>query len=556
MRQLSRISLRDILYILFRDKNRVLLITLVAVMTSGIYLMFQDSIFVAESRVLLLVGKEKLAGLEPYSKENYNILFQERSQNIHNGLEILKDETLAIAVLERLKPMLQPPPPSESLLGKLKQGGTYTIKTLKSWAYAPLYWLGFGHRLTEEEALLRAIRGSLDVEAIEDTDIIRISFGWTDPDFAALAVNTFADEFNSQYVRIHRNIKSESIYREQIDVYKQMLDDAEKELSAFMSEIKVTNIELEKEILLKSTSDIEAQLRKINLRIEENRALIAGVAKALKKNLAFYIVERGDTLHSIAPRHGLRFEQLADMNGILPPYQISPGQRLRIQYPNKPASSSSPVPISEPMGEWIQTPEYSDGVSTDLSELDRHYLSLVAQRAQLATTHTQESTQMLQIVERMEELRQQKALNLTSYFSLNMQSKMQEQEVIQRQLKAKQERLNELTRQTARLDELKRNRNIAEENFLAYRKKAEELRISDELNVQKISGVRVVNAAVAPATPSYPRRSLVISLATIFGLFLGIGYSAISEYFNHTFRETEDVERILGTSLLMTVPEV
>jgi uncharacterized protein involved in exopolysaccharide biosynthesis len=502
------------------------------------------------------VGKEKLAGIEPHSKESYNILFQERSQDIHNGIEILKDESLAAAVYESLKPALQPPPPPESLSGKLKQGAKDTVKTLKNWARAPLYWLGFSHRLSDDESLLRLIRNSLAVEAIEDTDIIQISFGWTDPEFAALAVNTFADEFITQHVRVHQNIKSGSFYRDQIDSYKRILDEAEKKLSMFMSEIKVTNIELEKEILLTSASDIEAQLRKINLRIEENRALKDGVAVALKPKPAFYTVQRGDTLHSIATRLGTRFEQLASLNGIPPPYRISQEQRLRIQLTDNPTDSLTPVPTSESMSEWIQTPEYGDGVSTDLSELDRQYLSLVAQRAQLATTHTPESTEMVQIAERMEELRQQKARNLVSYFSQNMQAKIKEKKVIAKQLNDKKERLNVLSSQTARLDELERSRDIAAESYLAYRKKAEELRISDELNAQKISGVRVVNAAVPPTTPTYPRRSLILSLAGLFGLFLGMGYSSISEYFNHTFREPEDIERLLGTRLLMTVPKV
>lgn len=525
-------------------------------MAAGVYLMSQNSIYVADSRILVRVGKEKLAGIEPFAKESYNILFQERGQDIHNGIEILKDESLAIAVLERLKPALQPPPPPESLSGKLKMGLKNSIKTLKSWVSAPLYWLGFRHRLTEEEALLDAIRSSLGVEAIEDTDIIQISFGWTDPEFAALAVNTFTEEFISQYLRVHKNIKSEVFYREQIDNYKQILDGAEKELTGFMTDINISNIELEKEILLKSISEIEAQLRKINLRIEENRALKDSIAAALKTKPALYTVQRGDTLYSIATRHGLSVKQLADMNGILPPYLISLNQSLRITSTVKSADSSSLALLTESMDEWIQTPEYGDGVSTDLSELDRQYLSLASQRTQLATTHTPNSPEMVQLAERMEKLRQQKAHNLMSYFSLNLQSKMKEKEVISKQLEAKQKRLNVLTGSTGHNSQLERVLDIAEENYLAYRKKAEELRISDELTDQKISGVRVVNAAVPPAKPSYPRRSLIMGLAGFFGLFLGIGYSAIAEYFNHTFRVTEDVERILGTRLLMTVPKV
>ena len=43
-----------------------------------------------------------------------------------------------------------------------------------------------------------------------------------------------------------------------------------------------------------------------------------------------YVVQRGDTLYSIAWQYGLNYRQLAAMNGVRPPYTIYAGQRLRV----------------------------------------------------------------------------------------------------------------------------------------------------------------------------------------------------------------------------------
>jgi lipoprotein NlpD len=43
---------------------------------------------------------------------------------------------------------------------------------------------------------------------------------------------------------------------------------------------------------------------------------------------SFYTVKRGDTLYSIAWQHGIEVQQLAQLNGIQPPYTIHGGQRL------------------------------------------------------------------------------------------------------------------------------------------------------------------------------------------------------------------------------------
>ncbi len=43
-----------------------------------------------------------------------------------------------------------------------------------------------------------------------------------------------------------------------------------------------------------------------------------------------YVVARGDTLYSIAFKHGMDFRALAQRNGIAPPYTIHPGQVLKL----------------------------------------------------------------------------------------------------------------------------------------------------------------------------------------------------------------------------------
>ena len=59
-----------------------------------------------------------------------------------------------------------------------------------------------------------------------------------------------------------------------------------------------------------------------------------------------YTVQRGDTLYGIAFRHRLDFKDVADWNGIRPPYLIYPGQVLRLRAAA--ASDRSTVTASAP----------------------------------------------------------------------------------------------------------------------------------------------------------------------------------------------------------------
>ncbi len=491
MRQVSRVSLRDILYIVFRDKNRILLVAFTALLSASVWLAFQDSIYVAECRALVRLGKEKLTGIEPYSKEGYNILFQERGQDINNGIEILKDEQLAHAVLARLKDALQPEVAPEGWFKRLKFEARALFRRAKEWAMEPLYWLGLRTRLSEEEKMVRALRAALQVEAIEDTDVLQLKFGWPDPRFAALAVNTYAEEFVNKHIRVHGNDQSEGFYLDQISMHEKNLAEAEAALSGFRAEHGITSLPLQKEILLKEISAEESELNAVTVRFDEYRALLDAVVEASRRN-----------------------------------------------------------------DDWVQTPEFRQRGTLDMSALDRQFFDLAARRAQLSTTYTAASQEMTQIAERIAQLRDQKVRSLTAFFALNMRTASQERAFLERRLQERHALLGRLDQQTSQLAELERVRNLAEQNYLTYRRKAEELRVSDQLNERKISGVRIISEARPPAEPSSPRRGLILGLALLLGLFLGVGYSAVAEYFNHTFRDDDDVERILGTRLLLTVPRI
>jgi len=491
MRQASRVSLRDILYILFRDKWRILGITFTALVGTSIYLAFQDSIYVAESRILIRVGKEKLSGLEPYAKDSYNILFQERGQDIHNGMELLRDESVAHQVLAKLRPHLrQDTTPPDGWFRRAKHEIKKVVATVKAWLSEPLYWFGFRVRLSEEESLLRALRGALAVEAIEDTDILKVRFGWTDPAFAALALNSFTSEFLAQYIRIHKNPTSEAFYEEQIRQKKEALDAAEKALIAFKTSHRIGDLPLQRELLIKDGTALEARLRDVTLKLEEMQSLSAGLLERRKGN-----------------------------------------------------------------GEWIETPDFPQRTTLDLSSLDRQYFELVAQRALLSTTHTAESRELRQIGKRIGALREQKAKSLLTFFRLNARALAAERASLMAKAGELNQRLGDLNRHAPALAELERQREMSERNYLTYRKKAEELRVSDRLNDEMISGVRVFAEARPPVEPSSPRRALILSIALFVGLFFGIGYSAIREYFDNTFRDEDDVRSVLGTDLLLTIPD-
>ncbi len=61
-----------------------------------------------------------------------------------------------------------------------------------------------------------------------------------------------------------------------------------------------------------------------------------------------YMVQKGDTLYSIAFNHGLDYHEIADLNGIQNPGVIKVGQEIRL-FPDNPAAAIKPVPEIKPV---------------------------------------------------------------------------------------------------------------------------------------------------------------------------------------------------------------
>ena len=84
--------------------------------------------------------------------------------------------------------------------------------------------------------------------------------------------------------------------------------------------------------------------------VREPSAPAAARRVSTPKPGATTLVQRGDTLYSIATRNGISVLDLASWNALAPPYTIYPGQRLRL-YPGGARTASTPSrPAPRPSG--------------------------------------------------------------------------------------------------------------------------------------------------------------------------------------------------------------
>lgn len=98
------------------------------------------------------------------------------------------------------------------------------------------------------------------------------------------------------------------------------------------------------------------------LRVIVLACLVAACSHDPPKTAGTYTVKKGDTLYSIAWRHGVDYKVLARWNGIGSDYAIKPGQVLRLSPQGSQASKTAAVkppsvqrpPVSAPTGPPLQ----------------------------------------------------------------------------------------------------------------------------------------------------------------------------------------------------------
>ncbi len=458
---------------------------LTAIVLSLVYCIVTPPVYRAETKLLVKLGKSQVSSMEQFRPEVYNVVFQERTQNIRNEMELLKGQYLTEKVLARLRDRIEPLKTDESIIGRVVEG----VKTMVGTIFS---WLGLSSRpVATDKGTVLIFMNALHVTYLEDTDMISVAFDWTDPKFAALVANVYADEYVTQHMLVYESQKSYRFYIDQIAMFEKKLRDAEDRLQNFLASTNIANIVLQKDLLLRNLADLQNQLNTTSIDLSQAQTKIN------------------------------KIREMARSTG------------------------------------WVETPEMGSHMADKqayLRSVDEAYFRLRAERQRLLKFYTTRSDEIKAIDTQLAGLRKQKTESLLNIAGLELSLLQDKKASLGREIGGERKKIDDINVKTVSLKQLERERDITEQNYQVYKKKAEELRISDDLDSRRISDVKIAMPAIPPLTAAYPKKGLIVIISAIVGLALGFSFSAVSEFFNHTFRGHEDVLDVLGVPLLLTVP--
>lgn len=356
------------------------------------------------------------------------------------------------------------------------------------------------------DAAVNIFQKNLTIEAVKKSNIIKVSFKHKDPRIAASVLNLLIELFKEKHLQILSDPKS-SFLEMQLVAYDQKLKESENNLQSFKQKAGVFSLDEQRSLLLRQRSELDTEFKNTQKTISEMHKRVITLKEQMK------ILSESKTRHTSTQRDTI----IADAKAKLLALQLNE-QALSKKYT---ASNRLVVNARKEIQMVMDNlKEQEEEISSKVKTEDKVY----------------QNTE-IELLKAETELNAQKG----------------KATVLSQQLAEVNGKVRALDYSEKDIQKLKREQVINEKNYQTYSEKAEEARITDDMNRLKMANISVIQKAAAPAEPVKPKKVMNVVLGLVFGLFSGLGLAFIRESASMSFSAPEKVENRLGLPVLATI---
>jgi uncharacterized protein involved in exopolysaccharide biosynthesis len=126
--------------------------------------------------------------------------------------------------------------------------------------------------------------------------------------------------------------------------------------------------------------------------------------------------------------------------------------------------------------------------------------------------------------------------------------------LFQMEIKNLEDRNVELHKLSTRYKRMDRQADLLDYSFRTFARRAEEARINQDVTASSISSeVSILSRAGMSAERAFPKKGLTLFLGLLVGFITGCSLGFMVEFFDHTFKRPEDVERYGALPVLCSI---
>ncbi len=509
-------SLRDLLSILFKHKVKILFVSLLVMIPSILWVQKQPRFFQSRAKILVKEGRENTTPTA--TLETNRFMDITRTEDINSEIEILQSRLLIEKVVKKLGTDLKIKEENDQEKSSSTSSpivkSTRTIfsefKTLLRYLF-PLLPSPKSGQPSFDTAVLKVQR-CLNAKQVKNSNVIQVSFSDPDAIIPVDVINTLLDFYLDHHLMVHKTPGAYQFFSEQEMHYKTKLEESEKKLEDYKKKWSLAELTLQREILLRQIGFFENDLEHADSNFEELKEKISQRQQQIKSQREKIWISETSTRNPITNELTSKLSKLKlEKNRLENKYaEINHRKILEMREEIKEIETQ----LAE-SGDPIKT-NVITGVNSIYQELSK---SLLHNKAELEA-----------IEAKRENIKKHIALTKDKVFALN-----------------------ELDLE---LNQLKRQIKINEESYHLYRKKVEENRISDAMDVARFANISIIEPALRPLAPLPNKKRFKIFMAILLGITAGIGAAFLSELFDHSIGNAEELESSLNLPVLGSIPNI
>jgi uncharacterized protein involved in exopolysaccharide biosynthesis len=338
------------------------------------------------------------------------------------------------------------------------------------------------------EKAVKRLKKKLDIEPVKKSDIIQVDYISPDPRLAAAVLQQLAESYLDEHLKVHGTPGTYQFFSRQASRYQHELTEAEAKLAEFRRSENIVLIEEQKNTLIQKVSDAEFALDQADASIRDYTSQIADTRAQLAAAAPRVVTQsRTVTNQYSVERLGTMLAELQNRRTLLLA-KFRPDDRMVLEADQEIADTQAALEKATKMNGVEQ--------ATDINLI----------RQTLEIDQAKQQAELAGLQARRQALARQSWIN--------------------------RQNLMKLGSATSTHDDLVRTQKEAEDNYLLYVKKAEEARIAESLDQQKIANVAI---AETPTVPHLPKPILLkIALGVVLAAFLSLGLAFAAEYFSPT----------------------
>ncbi len=472
--------------------------------TVGMYLVlnvFFTDVYESTTRILVKVGRENVE--TPATVSNGQLFSQGvRVADINSEVQILSSRELIDRVVDRLGPdrfrnVLVPP---SNWQGYPKYLMKLTARNVKNGYREFLIAAGLDKRLDVRETAILALVDGVKVEPVRESDILMLKVRTPSAKLCLDVSNALLEEYMKKRAVARRSPAGRQLFEERVADVKRRLAELQQARSGIRSRWNLTSPEEQRSLYLKQLNTIETEIVQNSAeieRFEKQRELMASRIPEMPE------LEKKEETIATNPS----IQSIKDRITTLRMERSKVGSRY------------------QPTSEVIKK------MDTEIADLEG---ALAKENATILNSVVSESNQMRR--------RFTNNIDEDIVFSGGLK---QRNKYLQEPASELTKRMREIDRGLDNLTPTEREYKRAEQEYLAYAKRFEEARLSEELDDLRVANVAVIGSPETPLKPVYPRKLFLMGIAMPVSLLLGVALCALLET---TEDRITDEESALGLS--------